>query len=210
MNATAGVLDPVAREFYRDVMARLEAGGIPFLVGGAYAFERYTGIGRHTKDFDLFIHPRDVQPALDTLRAAGCDTDLSLPALAGQGPLRRGRGGSDLQLRQRRRPGRRPVVPAQRGRARPGRARAPDPGRGDDLVEGVRDGARALRRRRRRPHPARVRRDARLAAPAPALRRLLARAAAASRHVRLRLSLRARAHPRRGAAGADVATGRSS
>ena len=89
MNATAGVLDPVARAFYRDVMARLEAGAIPFLVGGAYAFERYTGIGRHTKDFDLFIHPRDVQPALDTLRAAGCETDPVLPALAGQGALRR-------------------------------------------------------------------------------------------------------------------------
>ena len=84
MNATAGVLDPVAREFYRDVMARLEAGGIPFLVGGAYAFERYTGIGRHTKDFDLFIHPRDVQPALDTLRAAGCDTKLRFPHWLGK------------------------------------------------------------------------------------------------------------------------------
>ena len=34
---------------------------MPFLVGGAYAFERYTGIARHTKDFDLFIHPRDVR-----------------------------------------------------------------------------------------------------------------------------------------------------
>ena len=66
MSPTAGVLDPVARAFYRDVMARLEAAGVPFLVGGAYAFERYTGIGRHTKDFDLFIHPRHVQPALDT------------------------------------------------------------------------------------------------------------------------------------------------
>jgi hypothetical protein len=66
------------------VMVRLEARGIPFLVGGAYAFERYTGIGRHTKDFDLFIHPRDVQPALDTLGAAGCETDLCFPHWLGK------------------------------------------------------------------------------------------------------------------------------
>jgi hypothetical protein len=79
MSTMAGVLDPVARAFYRDVMERLEARGIPFLVGGAYAFERYTGIARHTKDFDLFVHPRDVQPALDTLSAAGCEADLCFP-----------------------------------------------------------------------------------------------------------------------------------
>jgi hypothetical protein len=84
MSPTAGVLDPVARAFYRDVMARLEAARVPFLVGGAYAFERYTGIGRHTKDFDLFIHPRDVQRALDTLGAGGCDTDLTFPHWLGK------------------------------------------------------------------------------------------------------------------------------
>jgi hypothetical protein len=84
LSPAAGVLDPVAREFYRDVMARLEAGGVPFLVGGAYAFERYTGIGRHTKDFDLFIHPRDVQPAFDTLGATGCTTDLCFPHWLGK------------------------------------------------------------------------------------------------------------------------------
>ncbi|TMQ15131.1 MAG: nucleotidyltransferase family protein [Candidatus Rokuibacteriota bacterium] len=60
-------------------MRELEAGGIPFLVGGAYAFERYTGIGRHTKDFDLFLHPRDVERALAVLAAVGCETELSFP-----------------------------------------------------------------------------------------------------------------------------------
>jgi hypothetical protein len=49
MNPAVGVIDPVARAFYRDVMIRLEERGIPFLVGGAYAFERYTGIARHTR-----------------------------------------------------------------------------------------------------------------------------------------------------------------
>lgn len=77
---TAGVgLDPVSREFYRRVMSRLEARGVPFLVGGAYAFERYTGIARNTKDFDLFVHPRDVDRALQTLAAEGCTTDVPFP-----------------------------------------------------------------------------------------------------------------------------------
>ena len=72
-------LDPVARAFYRRVMHQLEEQAIPFLVGGAYAFERYTGIGRHTKDFDLFVHPRDVERVLALLAAAGCQTDLPFP-----------------------------------------------------------------------------------------------------------------------------------
>ena len=38
--------------------------GLPFLVGGAYAFARYTGIERFTKDFDVFVRVRR--------RRAGC------------------------------------------------------------------------------------------------------------------------------------------
>jgi hypothetical protein len=72
-------LDPATRHFYRRVMHQLEALGIPFLVGGAYAFERYTGIARHTKDFDLFLHPRDVERALALLTADGCLTELTFP-----------------------------------------------------------------------------------------------------------------------------------
>src|SRR4051794_31184678 len=42
-------LDPQACEFYRAALDIMESSGIEYLVGGAYAFERYTGIGRHTK-----------------------------------------------------------------------------------------------------------------------------------------------------------------
>jgi hypothetical protein len=58
--------------------------GIPYLVGGAYAFERYTGIARHTKDFDVFVHPRDFEPVLAALRAAGCATDVPFPHWLGK------------------------------------------------------------------------------------------------------------------------------
>jgi len=72
-------LDPISRGFYCRVMGQLDEHGIPFLVGGAYAFERYTGIARHTKDFDLFIHPRDVERGLAVLAADGCTTDVPFP-----------------------------------------------------------------------------------------------------------------------------------
>jgi hypothetical protein len=72
-------LDPISRDFYCRVMGQLDEHGIPFLVGGAYAFERYTGIARHTKDFDLFIHPRDVERGLAVLAADGCTTDVPFP-----------------------------------------------------------------------------------------------------------------------------------
>ena len=44
----------------------------PYLVGGAYAFERYTGIARHTKDLDVFVREADVPRALAALEADGC------------------------------------------------------------------------------------------------------------------------------------------
>ena len=72
-------LDPAARDFYRQSMAVLEEAGVPFLVGGAYAFERHTGIARHTKDFDLFLRPDDVDQALAAFAAAGYRTEVTFP-----------------------------------------------------------------------------------------------------------------------------------
>jgi len=42
-------------EFYRVALGLLEQTGVPFLVGGAYAFGAYTGISRNTRDFDVFV-----------------------------------------------------------------------------------------------------------------------------------------------------------
>ena len=41
--------------------------------------ERYTGIARWTKDLDIFILPRDVEGALERLRAAGFETEVPYP-----------------------------------------------------------------------------------------------------------------------------------
>jgi hypothetical protein len=81
---TTNQLDPVARAFYQRSMWMLNEAELPFLVGGAYAFERYTGIARHTKDFDIFVHPRDFDRVLDTLAAAGCETDVPFPHWLGK------------------------------------------------------------------------------------------------------------------------------
>ena len=77
-----------ARQFYRDVLVTLRDGGVPCLVGGAYAYARLTGIKRPTKDFDIFIRPEHLDRAMEVLRAAGFDAEATFPhwlAKAGRG-----------------------------------------------------------------------------------------------------------------------------
>ena len=49
----------------------LKDAGVPFVVGGAYAFATYTGIYRDTKDLDLFPRKRDALRALEVLAKDG-------------------------------------------------------------------------------------------------------------------------------------------
>jgi Nucleotidyl transferase of unknown function (DUF2204) len=77
-------LAPEALDFYRQSMNLLKEAQVPFLVGGAYAFARYTGIVRHTKDFDIFVHPRDFGRALDAFAKAGYETDPTFPHWLGK------------------------------------------------------------------------------------------------------------------------------
>jgi len=65
------VPDNEARAFYRSAMEVLAAAKIPFLVGGAFALERYTGIRRYTKDFDIFVRPKHMARSLAALEKAG-------------------------------------------------------------------------------------------------------------------------------------------
>jgi hypothetical protein len=70
-------LDPGTMSFYREGLRALIDAEVPFLVGGAYALERYTGIARHTKDFDIFVRAGDCDHALAVLGSVGCQTDLT-------------------------------------------------------------------------------------------------------------------------------------
>jgi hypothetical protein len=53
----------------------LKEAGVPFVVGGAYAYAAYTGIYRDTKDLDLFPRKRDALRALEVLAQDGWRTE---------------------------------------------------------------------------------------------------------------------------------------
>jgi hypothetical protein len=77
-------LDERTRTFYRQAMTTMQDARIPFLVGGAYAMERYTQIERHTKDFDVFVRPVDAPRVLDLFAAAGFSTEMTHPHWLGK------------------------------------------------------------------------------------------------------------------------------
>jgi hypothetical protein len=72
-------LDPATFAFYRACMDALNEAKRDYLVGGAYAFARYTGIERHTKDFDIFCRQRDVDSILSVLERLGGQTEKTFP-----------------------------------------------------------------------------------------------------------------------------------
>jgi hypothetical protein len=78
------ILVPEAREFYCHTLSVFEQANLDVLVGGAYAFARYTGIERHTKDFDVFVRERDFEPTLSALRGAGYVTEVPFPHWLGK------------------------------------------------------------------------------------------------------------------------------
>lgn len=63
--------------FYRRAMQLLHEAEVPFLVGGAYAFEDYTGIARHTKDIDLFLRKGDIDRVMHAFDAAGFQVEAN-------------------------------------------------------------------------------------------------------------------------------------
>jgi hypothetical protein len=74
-----------AEECYREALEALLAvhpeGGppIPFVVGGAFAIHRLTGIWRTTKDIDFFLAPHDITAAFERLQSMGFETDVEDP-----------------------------------------------------------------------------------------------------------------------------------
>src|SRR5262249_47377842 len=72
--------------FYRRVLRALNTAGIEFVVGGGYALEVHLGIGRPTKDLDLFLRPSDVPAALDLFRSLGFGAELTFPHSLPQSP----------------------------------------------------------------------------------------------------------------------------
>ena len=78
------ILSEESIRFYRHALSILSDADIPHLVGGAYAFARYTGIERHTKDFDVFIRRDDFSRAAWAFRKAGYQAQLDFPHWLGK------------------------------------------------------------------------------------------------------------------------------
>ena len=68
-----------AMHFYRNVLTVLNRAGLPYLVGGAYAFKHYTGIARQTKDLDLFVMRSDYERIAELVTQAGYRCELTFP-----------------------------------------------------------------------------------------------------------------------------------
>lgn len=78
------ILGEQSLRYYRHALSILSEAGIPHLVGGAYAYARYTGIERHTKDFDVFIRREDFDRAAWAFKKAGYRTELTYPHWIGK------------------------------------------------------------------------------------------------------------------------------
>jgi hypothetical protein len=68
---------PEKAELYRSALDMLNRSGVPYMVGGTYAFQYYAGIARSTKDFDIFVRPRDVSRVLDVLTRTGFKAEVA-------------------------------------------------------------------------------------------------------------------------------------
>jgi len=82
--STARAIHDPAAEFYIDALHKLQDAGIPFLVGGAFAFSYYSRVPRDTKDFDIFVKPDDCPKILQTFEQLGFITELPFPHWLGK------------------------------------------------------------------------------------------------------------------------------
>lgn len=82
--ADSPLVDAAALRYYQAALDALLNSRAPFLVGGAFALRRYTGIERHTKDLDLFVLPQDVHLVLELLSPISERTDLKFPHWLGK------------------------------------------------------------------------------------------------------------------------------
>ena len=67
---------PEVADVYERAILALNRDGVPYMLGGALAFNAYTGIWRDTKDLDVFCKPSDHARILDALAAEGFTTEV--------------------------------------------------------------------------------------------------------------------------------------
>ena len=62
-----------------EVLQHMNRAGVPYVVSGAFALQKHTGIWRNTKDLDLFLPPESVPQALQHLQEQGFETEVRDP-----------------------------------------------------------------------------------------------------------------------------------
>ncbi|HSF56458.1 MAG TPA: hypothetical protein VLD83_00150, partial [Candidatus Binatia bacterium] len=68
--------DSQSYSFYRRVLGILNRTPVPFLMGGGFALEFYTRLGRGPKDMDLLIQRRDLDKVFQALTESGLRPEL--------------------------------------------------------------------------------------------------------------------------------------
>jgi hypothetical protein len=82
--STARAIHDPAADFYIDALKKLQETGIPFLVGGAFAFAYYSRVPRDTKDIDIFVRPEDCPRVLQAFEGLGYRTGMPFPHWLGK------------------------------------------------------------------------------------------------------------------------------
>src|SRR6266496_5452609 len=63
-------------QLFREVLTLFNEKHVPYVVSGAFALQKHTGIWRNTKDLDLFLAPEDVPRAMQALKDHGFETEV--------------------------------------------------------------------------------------------------------------------------------------
>lgn len=70
---------PEQEQLFREVLQLLNAGGIPYVVSGAFALHEHSGIWRNTKDLDIFMAADQVAGTIEVLQQHGLETEICDP-----------------------------------------------------------------------------------------------------------------------------------
>jgi len=58
-------------EAFRQALLALNTSGVPYVIGGAFAMHRYSGVWRNTNDLDIYLERQYIERAVDALSQAG-------------------------------------------------------------------------------------------------------------------------------------------
>lgn len=70
---------PEQEQLFREVLRLLNEKQVPYVVSGAFALQKHTGIWRDTKDLDLFLPADRMKQALVDLEEAGFECEICDP-----------------------------------------------------------------------------------------------------------------------------------